>query len=138
MTAAAKLSENMEDYLEVIYALSKDKGAARVSQIAGKMDVKNPSVNAAIKSLAERGLVVHEKYGYVTLTAPGKRLAAAVQQKHDVLFKFLTEFLMIDPRQADREACSIEHAISEDTFACFVKFFKRLEAAVNDTGKRER
>ena len=129
ITQAEKLSENMEDYLEVIFALSRDKGVARVGEIAEKMDVKSPSVNSAIKSLADRGLVVHEKYGYVTLTPEGKKLAVAVQGKHDVLFRFLSEFLMIKPEVANQEACSIEHAISEETFERFVKFFKFLESS---------
>ncbi len=124
-----KLSENMEDYLEVILALSKDKGVARVGEIAEKMNVKSPSVNAAMKSLADRNLVVHEKYGYVTLTKEGQKLAAAVQGKHDVLYRFLTEFLMISPDVAWGEACSIEHAISEEPFVRLVKFFKFLESS---------
>jgi DtxR family Mn-dependent transcriptional regulator len=126
-----KLSENMEDYLEVIFALSREKGVARVGEIAEKMDVKSPSVNAALKALSDRDLVVHEKYGYVALTEAGRKLASAVQEKHDVLYRFLTEFLMISPDLADREACSIEHAISEETFIRLVKFFKFLESSVN-------
>lgn len=130
-TAAEKLSENMEDYLEVIHALAGDKGVARVGEIADKMGVKSPSVNAALRSLADRNLVNHEKYGYVTLTKDGRRLAAAVQEKHDILFRFLTEFLMLAPGVAEKEACSIEHAISKETFIRLVKFFKFLRVGPN-------
>lgn len=129
MATAEKLSENMEDYLEVILSLAKDKGVARVGEIAAKMAVKSPSVNAALKSLASRNLLIHERYGYVTLTSEGKKLAEVVQEKHDVLFRFLTEFLMISPETAENEACSIEHAISEETFIRLVKFFKFLESS---------
>ncbi len=122
-----KLSSNMEDYLEVINALANDKGVARVGEIAEKMEVKSPSVNAALKLLEDRELVVHEKYGYVTLTKEGQRLAAAVQEKHDVLYQFLTEFLTIKPEVAQSEACCIEHAISEETFVRLVKFIKKLK-----------
>ncbi|MEI6437236.1 MAG: metal-dependent transcriptional regulator [Candidatus Omnitrophota bacterium] len=124
-----KLSENMEDYLEVIHALAGDKGVARVGEIAAKMDVKSPSVNAAMKQLAERGLVVHQRYGYVTLTKEGRVRAAEVQEKHDVLFMFLTQFLMLDYKVAEREACSIEHAISQETYQRLVKFFKFLRVS---------
>jgi DtxR family Mn-dependent transcriptional regulator len=121
------LSATMEDYLEVINALAKDKGVARVGEIAEKMSVKSPSVNAALKLLSDRDLVVHEKYGYVSLTEDGKKIAVEVQNKHDVLFRFLTEFLMVDPAVADKEACCIEHSMSEDTAMRLVKFFKFLE-----------
>jgi len=132
--AEEKLSENMEDYLEVILALAGNKGVARVGAIAGKMDVKSPSVNAALKGLSERGLVEHEKYGYVTLTQKGQGIAAEVQEKHDVLFRFLTEVLMLDPKVAGDEACSIEHAIGRETFARLVTFIGFLEAP--SSGKR--
>lgn len=129
--AEEKLSENMEDYLEVIHALAGDKGVARVGEIAEKMEVKSPSVNAALKSLADRQLVNHEKYGYVTLTKEGQKRAAAVQEKHDILYRFLTEFLMLSPEVAQKEACSIEHAISKETFVRLVKFFTFLRVGPN-------
>ena len=124
-----RLSANMEDYLEVIHALAKDKGVARVGEIAEKMAVKSPSVNAALKSLADRDLVLHEKYGYVSLTKEGQRLAAEVQEKHDILFRFLTEVLMIAPEVAQEEACCIEHAISDETSIRLIKFFKFIESS---------
>ncbi|MBF0594870.1 MAG: metal-dependent transcriptional regulator [Candidatus Omnitrophica bacterium] len=117
----------MEDYLEVILALAGNKGVARVGEIAVRMDVKSPSVNAALKLLADRGLVIHEKYGYVTLTREGRTLAAGVQEKHDLLYRFLTEILMLKSEVAEKEACSIEHAISKETSVRLVKFLKFLK-----------
>jgi DtxR family Mn-dependent transcriptional regulator len=122
----------MEDYLEVINALAMDKGVARIGEIAEKMDVKSSSVNAAMKLLSDRKLVVHERYGYVSLTEEGKKIAMEVQSKHNVLFRFLTEFLMVDPKKAENEACCIEHSISEDTAQRLIKFFKFLEMSPCD------
>ena len=113
--------------MEVIHFLSGAKGVARVGEIARLMRVKSPSVNAALKGLAGRGLVVHQKYGYVTLTPAGSKQAAQVQEKHDVLFFFLARVLMLDPEAAGREACAIEHAISQGTHARLVQFFKFLK-----------
>jgi len=72
-------------------------------------------------------LVVHEKYGYVSLTKEGDKLAAEVKGKHDILFRFLTEFLMLNAEAAEKEACCIEHAISKETFIRLTKFFSFLE-----------
>ncbi len=130
-TDVVKLSGNMEDYLETIHALAGEKGVARVGEIAKKLEVKSPSVNAALRGLSERNLVRHEKYGYVTLTKEGRTLAAVVQEKHDILFRFLTEFLMLAPAVAEKEACSIEHAISQETFIRLVKFFRFLRVDPN-------
>lgn len=121
------LTSTMEDYLEAIYTLKKLNGVARVGEIAEKLNVKSSTVNSAIKNLTEQNLVVHEKYGYVSLTKEGDELAAEVKGKHDILFRFLTEFLMLDPGAAEKEACCIEHAISKETFVRLTKFFSFLE-----------
>lgn len=122
-----KLSATMEDYLETIYSLKEENGFARVGEIATKMSVTSASVNSAIKSLCAQHLVIHEKYGYVGLTDQGNKLASEIKSKHDILFRFLTEFLMLDPTEAEQEACCIEHAISKETYVRLTKFFKFLE-----------
>ena len=121
------LSSTMEDYLETIFFLQKENGFARVGEIAENLNVKSSSVNSAIKFLLEKELVIHKRYGYVALTKEGKRIANEVQEKHDILFRFLTEFLMLDNKVAQEEACCIEHAISNQTFQRLTKFFKFLE-----------
>jgi len=121
------LSSTMEDYLEAIYTLKEGGGVARVGEIAKKLNVQSSTVNSAIKNLTEQNLVVHEKYGYVSLTKEGDKLAAEVKGKHDILFRFLTEFLMLNAEAAEKEACCIEHAISKETFIRLTKFFSFLE-----------
>ncbi|MBF0300037.1 MAG: metal-dependent transcriptional regulator [Oligoflexia bacterium] len=122
-----KLSPTMEDYLEIISSICKENKVARIGEIAKKMEVRNPSVNAAMKFLCEKELVHHEKYGFVSLTNKGQKIASEIQDKHDVLYKFLTEILWIDKRIADKDACEMEHAISKHTFTRLIKFFKFLE-----------
>ena len=122
-----KLSPTMEDYLEIIYSICKENQVARIGEIAKKMGVKNPSVNAAMKFLVGKGLVGHEKYGFVSLTNDGQKLASEVQDKHDIIYRFLTEVLWIDKRIANKDACEIEHAISKQTFIRLTKFFKFIE-----------
>lgn len=127
-----KLSSTMEDYLETIFFLKKENGFARVGEIADKLEVKSSTVNSALKQLAEKKLVIHERYGYVGLTEEGELIAAEVQKKHDILYRFLTEFLMLDSKKAEKEACCIEHSISQETFVRFTKFFKFLEMGFTD------
>lgn len=126
------LSATMEDYLETILALKEECGFARIGKIAGKLNVKSSSVNSAIKYLSDQKLVVHEKYGYVGLTEEGEKAACDVKSKHDILFRFLTEFLMLDFKEAEKEACCIEHSISKKTFERLTKFFKFLETGCNE------
>ncbi len=124
-----KLSSQMEDYLEIIYQLCEENGLARVKDIADRLAVSNPSVVGAIKNLKGRKLVVQEPYGYIRLTEQGRRLAAAVMQKHELLRDFLEKILALDPETAARDACKMEHAISAKTLQRFSELMKFIEEA---------
>lgn len=122
-----KLSSNMEDYLEAIAMLKKQNGIARVRDISRFLKVKSSSVNAALKSLSQKGFVIHEKYGYVDLTPRGEVIAVNIQNRHDILLKFLTKILNINDNEALQDACKMEHAISPKTFDRLTKFIQFVE-----------
>ncbi len=128
-----KLSSNMEDYLEVIAILKKEKSVARVKDISRLMDVKTPSVTAALNTLSKNGLIVHERYGYVDITPEGERLAQGVQGRHNMLLKFFTNILKIDSKVAKEDACKIEHSISPQTFNKLTKFIEFVETCPEGT-----
>jgi DtxR family Mn-dependent transcriptional regulator len=130
------LSSSMEDYLETIAALQKERGVARVRDISRVMNVKTPSVNAAIKTLYRYKLVDHEKYGYVELTSKGEKVAQSVQRRHDMLLKFLTEILRINPKTAEKDACKMEHSISPETSEKLIKFIEFVETCPESDGPR--
>lgn len=109
------LSASLENYLETIAVLKRRKAHVRIGDIAKYLKIKSSSVNVAINFLVENKLAVHEKYGYVDLTDKGEKVAWEVQRKHEVLYKFLNTLLFIDSKVAEREACKIEHSISEET-----------------------
>ena len=122
-----KLSAALENYLETVAALKKEKKYARVGDIAKALDVKSSSVNVAINFLAENGLVIHEKYGYVDLTEAGEKLAQDIQRKHDILYSFLNELLFIESATAEEEACEIEHSVSGETIRKLERLHKLLK-----------
>ncbi len=122
-----KLSSNMEDYLEAIALLIKERGVARVKDIGDFLHVKNSSVNAALNILSKNKLVVHERYGYAELTTEGQKLASGVQKRHDILFRFLCGILKIDPEVSRVDACKMEHAMSQETLDKLIKYIDRIE-----------
>ena len=119
-----KLSSNMEDYLEAIIFMKQNNGVARVRDISRFLDVRKPSVTSALSVLSEKGLIVHERYGYVDLTPEGEEVAGRVKKKHDMLIKFLSEILKLDLRTAQEDACKMEHTISPETFERLTKFIE--------------
>jgi len=115
MTNTAQLTAAMEDYLEAIYHLQHEERVARVKDIARRLNVQMPSVSRALDALAQRKLVRHEKYGYVTLTRDGLAKAEQVYLRHQALARFLSDILQVDEKQAEAEACELEHALSAET-----------------------
>lgn len=122
-----KISEHLEDYLETISVLESLHGVARPTDIASALNVKKPSVTSALNVLAEKGLVVYEKYRPVSLTPEGKNLAESISRKHKLLCGFFTDVLGVDPKSADLAACKMEHALDDDIMRRLVNFLKKLK-----------
>ncbi|MBN2899649.1 MAG: metal-dependent transcriptional regulator [Clostridia bacterium] len=119
-----KLTYTMENYLEAIYELSQADGA-RVSDIAERMGVTKASTHRAMTALAEKGLVIHEKYKKILLTPKGYSLAQLTAEKHHVIQEFLTMVLMVSPDISESDACAIEHVISSETIAAMKIFMDK-------------
>jgi len=119
-------SSSMEDYLEAIGRLSETGNIARVTQLSKELGVSKPSVSAALNKLAKAGLVQHERYGSIELTAEGRRVADDVIQRHEIMHRFLTEILGIDRERAKEDACRMEHVLSPPSLERFSEFVEFL------------
>ena len=128
MNKKPQLTASMEDYLEAIAELQKEKKVVRVRDIAKRLNVRMPSVTGALKNLADKGFILHEKYEYVELTRDGQRQAERVRERHLTLRTFLQEILGLDAKAADNDACTMEHSISPDTQDRLMKFIDYARA----------
>lgn len=122
------LTAVMEDYLEAIFDLDKEKRVVRVKDIAKRMNVKMPTVSSMLKTLNQRGLVNYEKYEYVEMTQGGADVGKEMRRRHQVLLAFLTRILKIEPDVADEEACKMEHALSAHTLDSLTAFMEFIQA----------
>lgn len=109
------LGESLEDYLETIMILS-EKGKVRSIDVAKLMGVSKPSVNKAVNNLKDRGLITQETYGDIHLTEEGTSMAQMIFHRHKSIRSFLIEILNVSADTAEKDACRIEHIISEETF----------------------
>jgi len=121
------LSHCLEDYLEGIYIINIGKKVVRVKELAEFLKVKTPSVVDAVSKLEKRGLVNHEKYGYLSLSREGISVAKSIYNKHEYIYKFLNEVLGVDEDNSEKDACGIEHHISKATLNKIVKFMNFIE-----------
>ena len=126
MENSLKLTQSVEDYLEVMYNLEKEKGAIKVKDIALKMNVKPPSVVEALKKLAERDIVSYEPYTNIRLNEKGVEIAEDVIHKHLILKNFLN-ILGVDMKTANEDACSMEHVLDGSTIKKLKKFAEFTE-----------
>lgn len=106
---------NREDYLINILRLTEGEGVAKTTELASYMGVSPASVSEMVKVLAKEGLVHYEKYRGVSLTDEGLKYARQIRKKHHIVERFFVDYLDVDHQTAHKEACRIEHAISEDS-----------------------
>jgi len=106
-----KLTASLEDYLEAILFVVRQKRVARVGDIARRVGVGMPSVTAALKALSERKLVNYHPYQAVTLTDRGREVAEEISGRHFMLRRFLRDVLGLDSESAEANACRMEHAV---------------------------
>jgi Mn-dependent DtxR family transcriptional regulator len=119
-------SPKMEDYLEVIYELLKEKGYVKSKDISRILNVKASTVTIMLKTLAEKKLINYEKYGGITLTEEGVKKAEEISKKHKIIIDFLL-LLGIDEKQANLEAEGIEHIISDETLRKIEKLYNLIK-----------
>lgn len=120
-----RYSESLENYLETIYMFGGEN--VKSVDLANHLNVSRASVNNAVNSLIEKKLVSKALYGHISLTDQGKIVAKKVLEKHELLKRFLIEVLNVEAKQAEDEACGIEHVISDYTASQIKKLMKDLK-----------
>ena len=110
----AAMTQSLEDYLEAVYMLIAEERPAQVRDVARMLGVKMPSVVKAIHELKRLGLVTQKPYAAIELTAKGRRVAKLVLGRHTLIRDFLLK-LGVSRRNADKDACLMEHILSAET-----------------------
>ena len=95
--------------------LQEKHGYIRSIDIAEELSVKKPSVSYATKRLKENGYITMDSDSLITLTESGMEIAARMYERHKKLTELLT-LLGVDPETARKDACKIEHDLSDQSF----------------------
>jgi DtxR family Mn-dependent transcriptional regulator len=105
----------VEDYAKAIYQLGeRSGGAVTTNALAERLDVTAASASGMVRKLDELGLVAHEPYKGVRLTAEGVRVALEMLRHHRLLELYLAEALGVPWDRVHDEAEVLEHVLSED------------------------
>ena len=109
------LHQSGEDYLEAILMLQKEKGMVRSIDVAQHMGVSKPSVCHAVTTLKKGGFLTMDEDFSLHLTDVGREVAERTYEKHCFFTRLLVD-AGVEPEMAERDACRMEHTISENSF----------------------
>ena len=104
-----------EDYLEAVLVLQKEKGMVRSVDVARHMGVSKPSVCHAVVTLKKGGFLTMDEDLFLRLTDIGREVAEQTYDQPCVCTRRLIA-AGVDPQTAEREACRMEHTISQRSF----------------------
>ena len=116
-----KLQESGEMYLETIWVLTKKLPVVRAIDVGEEMGYSKPSVSRAMGLLKNGGYITVSTDGAIALTNCGRELAQKIYDRHTLLTACLVK-LGVDPDTAAEDACKLEHAISDQSFAAIKRF----------------
>jgi len=116
-----ELSYEAEEYVEAIYRLQKRSGVAKTKELAEELRVVPGSITNTIEHLEKHGLVKHQPYRGVKLTAKGKKLALDVLRRHRLAERLLTDVLEAEWSDVHESACKLEHVLTKDVIMLLEK-----------------
>lgn len=113
-----------ENYIKSIYALSQATGEVIVSELAKKLEVKQPSVNSMMKKLVLKKIVSYAPYKGIRLTEKGKREALSIIRRHRLAELFLVKVMELGWEEVHDIAEQLEHVDSK-------RFYDRIDEMLN-------
>ena len=109
------MSSATEDYAKAIFALQAELGGpVSTNAIAERLGVTPASASGMVRRLHEHGLVAHQPYHGVELTAAGRRVALRVLRHHRLLETYLARSLGVPWDRVHDEAEVLEHVLSDE------------------------
>ena len=109
------VSEAIENYLETIYILSKEKSEIHAVDICAYLSYSRPTVSIVLRQMREQGLVMVDEDNHIALTSEGRAIAEHMYERHELLTRLFMSY-GVSKETALRDACKIEHDLSDETF----------------------
>ena len=117
------IHESSEDYLKQILIILGEKGRVRSVDIAERLNVTKGSVSKAMWKLRENGYISMGTDSLIFLTDKGYAIARRIYDRYRMLKQFLIQ-LGVPEKIAGKDACKIEHDLSEESYAAICRQMK--------------
>ena len=119
-----KITEAMEDYIEMIYKNTIDKNEISIKEISNLLNVKYSSTTNMLDRLKQLELVNYDKYKKVSLTDKGIHLGKYLLYRHNILKKF---FKKLNKNKYSLEQVEkVEHFVDIDTISNLEKILSKI------------
>lgn len=109
-----KISENIEEYLEVLYRNGSNKEQVSTTTLSNDLGIAPGSVTQMLKKLETLGYINYTPYRGASLTDEGMKIAQKITRKHRILEKFLLDILKVKEENIHDQACEMEHTLSDE------------------------
>ena len=120
------IHEAAENYLETIYMIRRRDGSCRSVDVASELGYSKPTISVMMKNLRENGYIRIDDGGELILTESGMEIALRMFERHEIISKVLM-MMGVSEETARKDACKIEHDISNETFEAIKKHLLRVE-----------
>ena len=121
-----EITHSVAHHLAAINELMNQQGYARVSDVARTLEITRGSASLTLKALKERNYVLEDQNKFLRLSEEGKRIIGTVLAKRAIVRKFLRDVLQMDERQAEIDACKVEHLLSAQAGKQLLYFVRYL------------
>ena len=125
--AKETITRSKEDYLEAILIRINAAGACRVTDLAQQMGYSKASASVALKKLEEDKCIIRDDWR-ILLTDKGRAIAEHVYERHKFFVEWF-EKLSISEANSEKDACLIEHVLSEETYEKLKEYIAASSAA---------
>ncbi len=120
------ITHSAAHHLLAVLDLRKERGYARVTDVAKYLNITTGSASTNLKNLKQKGLVVEDENKFLVLSDKGDMLARAVVARKEIFKKFLTNYLHVSEDQAELDSCKTEHLLSHETSERLIAFLQVL------------
>ena len=117
-----RIRESEEMYLETILLLRIKQANVRAVDVGEELGDAKSSVSRGLSLLKKKGYIeIDATNGAITFTQKGKEKAEGIYEKHKVITAVLIK-MGAAQKQAEDNACRIEHVISDDLLELFKRY----------------
>ena len=119
-----RIQESAENYLEAVLMISQRQQAVRAADLCRHLGFSRPTVSQAVHELHADGYLDVDGANHITLTPKGLALAQSILERHEVIAEIFMG-LGVSRETAYEDACRVEHYISQETFECMKRNWKK-------------